>query len=217
MDNKDIVIYIFGLLILILVVVLAFNYLKNKNQNKDQNKVSKENYTFSNNFVEYRNKKQKNTEKINDLIINRGDNKVVTSQQNLTPEYVEELSVAKNIDALDFGMRKDINMDEYKEFLNNHDDDLYTSIFEPEEIFERAVQFDPSIPSEDNVRNKFKQCMMDGTNTVEGCLTYSSSSLYPGLTKSLCQEYYNPLSPICQQIESRQLRQQNTSGRSGPN
>jgi hypothetical protein len=225
MDNKDIIIYVFGAFILILIIVLGFILIKNKNKNKNRDSVSlEEEYRYYKNSED--NNKMKNkfneykstSENMTDLIINSKDeNKSVTSQQEITPEFIKPSSVSRNIDALDFGMRRDINMDEYKEFLNQQDDDQYTAIFQPEPVFNRVAQIDPSIPSEEEVRTAFKQCMSGGTNTVEGCLTYSTSSLYPGLTKSLCQEYYNPLSPICQQIEARQMRQQNTSARSGPN
>ena len=231
MDNKYIIIYVFGFLVVVLAIALVNMIIKNRNKKGDQKEdTNLEQYryyfntppsTFENggkNRVNKFNEYKPASEKVTDLIINQSDeNKSVTPQQEITPEFIKPSSVSRNIDALDFGMRRDINMDEYKEFLNQEDDDKYTAIFEPEPIFKRVSQVDPSIRSEESVRSSFKQCMSGGTNTVEGCLTYSSSSLYPGLTKSLCQEYYNPLSPICQQIEARQMKQQNTSARSGPN
>jgi len=226
MDYKNVIIIV---LVVALVAVL-FYFLKNKRSSKQKSDEQKD--TKRNEYYQYMNASEMREEK---KLIGNKINTRLESEANYIPLNSKEMenqiikesddgmdisdsSLAKNIQALSYKMDSEVNFDQYKDFIENQysSEDKYNTIFAPEDTFQTIVQNDPSIPSAEKVRTDFKECMKSGNNTVEACLTSSSSGLYPGLTKSLCQEYYDPLSPVCNQIAIRQMKQMNSSARSGP-
>jgi len=225
MDYKNIII-----IVLVVALVAVLFYFLNKNKDKSEKKdttnttTTTEMYQYMNanavknqsmkgNKIDYDFKSDGtyvslNEKEIEKQVIKESDNGINITNSNL----------AKNIQALNYKMDSQVNIDQYKDFIENQysSEDKYNTIYAPEDTFQTIVQNDPNIPSEEKVKSDFKECMKSGNNTVEICLTASSSGLYPGLTKSLCQEYYDPLSPICNQIAIRQMKQMNNSARSGP-
>ncbi len=227
MDYKNVIII---LLVVALVAVLLYFYSKNKKS--DEQKTDKQIDTKRNEYYQYMNASESRKEK---KLIGNKINTRLESEANYIPLNGKEMenqiikesddgmdisdsSLAKNIQALSYKMDSEVNFDQYKDFIENQysSEDKYNTIFAPEDTFQTIVQNDPTIPSIEKVRTDFKECMKSGNNTVEACLTSSSSGLYPGLTKSLCQEFYDPLSPVCNQIAIRQMKQMNNSARSGP-
>ena len=220
-------------IIIILVIALAgvLFYFLNKNNDKNEKKDSvHESYQYMTKEEIKRQNMANGKNKINTNIgynVESDINYIPINGKEIGDQLIKEAddgmditdsSLAKNIQALSYKMDSEVNFEQYKDFIENQysSEDKYNTIFAPEDTFQKIVQNDPSIPSAEKVRADFKECMKSGNNTVEACLTSSSSGLYPGLTKSLCQEYYDPLSPVCNQIAIRQMKQMNNSARSGP-
>jgi hypothetical protein len=143
-----------------------------------------------------------------------------TSTVNLTPEFVNKNSVQQGMEFIEGKLyQTDSSKGEnLRQFIENQDEfeNVYNRIAEPMEVFQTVEQNIPDLPSQDQIRKSFNECMKSGTNTLEHCLTASSSILYPGLTKDLCSQYYGVGSPYCTRVEIRQINQQNTSARFGP-
>jgi hypothetical protein len=226
MDYKNVI-------IIVLVIALAgvLFYFLNKSKDKNQKKDSgSESYQYMTKEQIKRQNMANGKNKINtniDYNVESEGNYIPVNGKEIGDQLIKEAddgmditdsSLARNIQALSYKMDSQVNINEYKDFIENQysSEDKYNTIFAPEDTFQTIVQNDPSIPSAEKVRSDFKECMKSGNNTVEACLTSSSSGLYPGLTKSLCQEYYDPLSPVCNQIAIRQMKQMNSSARSGP-
>lgn len=225
MDYKNVIIII---LIVALAAVLFYFFTKNKHS---KNKSEKKGTTSKGEMYQYMNansiKKQSMIGNKNDYDFKSDGTYVPLNGKEIENQIIKESddninitdsSLARNIQALSYKMDSQVNIDQYKDFIENQysSEDKYNTIYAPEDTFQTIVQNDPSIPTAEKVRSDFKECMKSGNNTVEICLTSSSSGLYPGLTKSLCQEYYDPLSPICNQIAIRQMKQMANSARSGP-
>ena len=222
MDYKNVII----ILLVVALAAVLFYFLNKKSKDKsEKGSKSGEMYQYMNaNAV----KQQKMTgTKINYNLNETDNNYIPINGKEMGDQIIKEendginitnSSLARNIQALSYKMDSEVNVNQYKDFIENQysSEDKYNTIFEPEDVFQTIVHTDPSIPSIEKVKEEFHECMKNGNNTVESCLTKSSSGLYPGLTKSLCQEFYDPLSPVCNQIAIRQMRQINTSSRSGP-
>jgi hypothetical protein len=222
MDYKNIIIII--LIIALIAVLYYFLTKKSKNPAENYNYLTVGEYKHR--YVD--NKKDPNNmnNDFKEKIYDEGNytkfdgktiNTTIINDLDKNTEITNS-SMAKNIQALTYKMDSQVNFDQYKDFIENQNsiEGKYNTLYAPEDVFQTIIQTDPSIPTMEQITDKFKECIKDQNNTVQECLTSSSSGLYPGLAKSLCQEYYDPLSPICNKIAIDQMKQMNTSSRSGP-
>jgi len=83
-------------------------------------------------------------------------------------------------------------------------------------LFPRTRQTVPLHPTEQQVEQKFNQCMKEQRDTVNGCLTYAQVGLYPYMCKKLAGNIYGEINNYTGLLCNKLMLQQRTSCAAGP-
>lgn len=226
LETKD---YIIIVCIILIVFFIIFPYIKQFFQTKKQDENQLTTTENKKQYFRYEEPKIMPVQSNIDRVSKEIEKEITapeavqikeTNKVDVTPEFVTKKSVQQGVDFIEGKLYQvdSSNGENLRQFIENHDEfeNAYNRIADPMEVFETVEQKIPDLPSQSEIRQNFHDCMKKGTNTLEHCLTASSSILYPGLTKSLCSDYYGIGSPYCTRVEIRQINQQNTSARFGP-
>ncbi len=82
------------------------------------------------------------------------------------------------------------------------------------EIATKIVRTEPVIPTMDEVKNSYTNCLSNG-NPIKDCLSNSGAGLYPEICRELCDMAYGPRNLYCGKVCGQMMSQQRDSCSAG--